>query len=166
MVGTKLLDKKNETNIAKTTASARGTNKNFATPERKNMGTNTIQMHKVATNAGTPISPAPTSMASYKGLPMCKWRSMFSMVTMAWSTKIPTDKAKPPRVIKLSVSPKAYKIKIEEKIDKGMVMAMMSVLLQLPKNKSTMAAVKAAAMIASLTTPLIAAFTKIDWSNN
>ena len=32
--------------MAKLTASASGTNRNFATPVRKNIGTNTMQMHK------------------------------------------------------------------------------------------------------------------------
>ena len=50
--------------IANTTASAIGTNRKRATPDRKNIGTNTMQMHSVETNAGTPISPAPTMIAS------------------------------------------------------------------------------------------------------
>ena len=43
--------------IANTTASASGTNRKRATPDRKNIGTKTMQMHSVETNAGTPISP-------------------------------------------------------------------------------------------------------------
>ena len=41
---------------------------------------------------------------------------------------------------------------------------MISVLRQLPKKSKIMAAVSRAAIIASLTTPERAAFTKIDWS--
>ena len=94
---------------------------------------------------------------------MC--RSMFSMVTMAWSTKIPTDKASPPRVIKLSVSPKANKARMEAKMESGMVSAMIKVLRQLPKKRSTIMAVNTAAMSASVTTPSMAANTNTDWSN-
>ncbi len=69
--------------IANTTASASGTNRNFATPERKNIGTNTMQMHRVETKAAAPISFAPVRIASSSGVPMCRWRSMFSIVTIA-----------------------------------------------------------------------------------
>ncbi len=49
-------------------------------------------------------------------------------------------------------------------IDSGIEMAMISVLRQLPRNSSTMSAVSAAAMTASVTTPLTAARTNTDWS--
>ena len=39
--------------MAKTTASASGTKRNLATPVRKNIGTKTMQMERVETNAGT-----------------------------------------------------------------------------------------------------------------
>ncbi len=41
--------------MAKTTASASGTKRNFATPVRKNIGTKTMQMQMVETKAGTAI---------------------------------------------------------------------------------------------------------------
>ncbi len=41
--------------MAKTTASASGTKRYLATPLRKNIGTNTMQMLSVETNAGTAI---------------------------------------------------------------------------------------------------------------
>ena len=43
---------------------------------------------------------------------------------------------------------------------------MISVLRQLPRNSSTIAAVSAAAISASITTPLTAALTNTDWSNS
>ena len=46
--------------MANTTASASGTNRNFDTPARKNIGVNTMQMHSVETSAGSAISPAPS----------------------------------------------------------------------------------------------------------
>ena len=51
---------------------------------------------------------------------------------------------------------------MEARIDSGMEMAMMSVLRQLPRNNSTMSAVRAAAITASRTTPSMAPRTKID----
>ena len=49
--------------MAKITASASGTKRKRVTPLRKNMGTNTMQMHNVDTKAGTAISCAPSRIA-------------------------------------------------------------------------------------------------------
>ena len=166
MVGTNVRDRMYEAIIASTTASAIGTKRNLATPDRKNIGTNTMQMQSVDTKAGTPISPAPTRIASWSSVPLCRCRSMFSIVTMAWSTRMPTDSARPPSVIRLSVSPSICSTRIEERIDSGMVSAMISVLLQLPRNSSTISAVRPAATSASTTTPITAALTNTDWSNS
>ena len=68
-VGTSVRDRMYDAIIAITTASASGTNRKRATPERKNIGTKTMQMHSVETNAGTPISPAPMTIASSSGWP-------------------------------------------------------------------------------------------------
>ena len=46
--------------MAKTTASASGTNRKRDTPARKNIGVKTMQMHSVETSAGSAISPAPS----------------------------------------------------------------------------------------------------------
>ena len=63
IVGTSVRDSKYDASIAKTTASASGTNRYRATPVRKNMGTNTMQIESVETNAGTAICCAPSRMA-------------------------------------------------------------------------------------------------------
>ena len=87
---------------------------------------------------------------------------MFSMVTVASSTRMPTASARPPSVMMLIVSPSAERQMIEARIDNGMEMAMISVLRQLPRNSRIMRAVSRAAMIASRTTPEMAPRTKID----
>ena len=87
---------------------------------------------------------------------------MFSMVTVASSTKIPTASANPPRVMMLRVSPMQYRAMMEVNIDNGIDTAMMQVLRQLPRNTRINAAVSAAAITASRTTPLMAARTKPD----
>lgn len=46
--------------MAKTTASASGTNRKRATPCKKNIGMKTMQMQMVETRAGSAISPAPS----------------------------------------------------------------------------------------------------------
>ena len=74
---------------------------------------------------------------------------MFSMVTVASSTKMPTAKANPPNVITLMVSPMACRQITDEKIDKGMETAMMEVVRQMPRNRSSITAVSTAAISAS-----------------
>ena len=69
MVGTSVRESMYEASIAKTTASANGTNRNRDTPERKNIGKNTMQMHNVDTSAGTAICAAPSRIASRSGSP-------------------------------------------------------------------------------------------------
>ena len=62
----------------------------------------------------------------------------------------------------LSVSPSANRHRIDASSDSGMVSAMIAVLRQFPRKSSTMSAVSAAAISASTTTPVTAAFTKTD----
>jgi hypothetical protein len=59
---------------------------------------------------------------------------MFSMVTVASSTKMPTASASPPRVMMLMVCPSAPNVMIDVRMESGIETAMMSVLRQLPKN--------------------------------
>ena len=59
---------------------------------------------------------------------------MFSMVTVASSTRMPTASARPPRVMMLMVSPSADRQQIEARIDSGIEIVMISVLRQLPRN--------------------------------
>ncbi len=75
---------------------------------------------------------------------------------------MPTASASPPSVIMLIVSPSALSVMIEHRIDKGIETAIMIVLRQLPRKIRIMIAVKQAAMIASRTTPLMEARTKMD----
>jgi len=87
---------------------------------------------------------------------------MFSIVTVASSTRIPTARASPPSVMILIVSPRALRTTKDERMERGMEMAMISVLLQSPRNKRIIMAVRQPAMMASRTTPSIALVTKMD----
>ena len=60
IVGTSVRDRMNEQTIANITASAIGTNRKRATPVRKNIGTNTMQMQSSETKAGVTIWSAPS----------------------------------------------------------------------------------------------------------
>src|ERR1700744_5657329 len=148
--------------MAKMMASAMGTNKYFGTPIKKNIGMNTMQMHSVATRAGIAISPEPLRMASSTGSPFSRCTLMFSIATVASSTKIPTASASPPKVMMLMVSPSAAMPMIETRMESGMDRAMIRVDRQDPKNNRIMAAVSAAAMTPSRITPETAALTNND----
>src|ERR1022692_3459439 len=90
-------------------------------------GTNTMQMHNVETNAGTAIWLAPSRMALMMGLrwPMLRW--MFSISTVASSTRMPTARAKPPSVMTLMVSPSRFSTASEVRMESGMEMQTMMV---------------------------------------
>ena len=64
----------------------------------------------------------------------------------------------------LIVSPSADSAISDERIASGIDTAMMTVLRQLPRKMRIMSAVRQAAMIASRTTPSMAARTNSDWS--
>src|SRR6266436_2352511 len=158
-VGTMVRDHMYEASMAKLTASASGTNKNLATPERKNMGMNTMQMHRVETKAGTAICCAPSRMAWTVSLPMARLRLMLSVSTVASSTRMPTASASARGVMMLMVWPRALRHRMLTRMDKGIDTAIISVLFQLPRKSRIMAAVRQAAMIASRITPWMEART-------
>ncbi len=150
--------------MANTTASANGTNRYRATPLRKNIGRNTMHIQSVETNAGTAICPAPSKMPVCSSAPSSRWRSIFSMVTVASSTRMPTASARPPSDIRLIVWPRKLSTITDVRMESGIEMAMISVLRQLPRKTRIMMPVRQAAMMASRTTPLTALVTKTDWS--
>ena len=89
---------------------------------------------------------------------------MFSIATVASSTRMPTASARPPSVMMLIVSPSALSTMIEQRIESGIDTAMITVLRQLPRKTRIISAVRHAAISASRSTPLIEAFTNSDWS--
>ena len=90
---------------------------------------------------------------------------MFSISTVASSTRMPTASAMPPSVMTFSVSPRKPRTMIETRIDSGIEIMTISVLRQLPRNSRIIRAVRPAAIAASFTTPWTLARTKTDWSN-
>jgi hypothetical protein len=72
-----------------------------------------MQMQIVETNAGMAICSAPSRMAGSSALPCSRCQLMFSIATVASSTRMPTASARPPRVMMLIVSPSALSAMIE-----------------------------------------------------
>ena len=64
------------------------------TPAMKAVGRNTAIKVKVVAITAKPISSAASIAAWYGDLPMRRWRMMFSISTMASSTKMPTTRDK------------------------------------------------------------------------
>ena len=132
----------------------------------KNTGTNTMQMHSVATNAGTAICCAPSRIACSSGLRMPMLRWMFSISTVASSTRMPTARPRPPSVIVLSVCPSDQRQITDTSIDNGMLIAITSVERHEPRKSRITSPVSTAASTASLATPSTAARTNTDWSTS
>ena len=164
IVGTRVRDSTKEQIIANITASAIGTNRKRATPSRKNIGTKTMQMHSSETKAGVTIWRAPSRIDVSTSLPCSRCQLMFSIVTVASSTRMPTARARPPSVMMFSVWPKAASAMIEPSTDSGIDTAMITVERQLPRKSKIIRLVSAAAISPSTATAEIAARTKIDWS--
>ena len=162
MVGTRVRDSIKEPIIANNTASAIGANRNPEIPGRKNIGTKAMQMQSSETKAGTTICSAPSRMAWDTGFRFSKCQLMFSIVTVASSTKMPTASANPPNVMIFNVCPSADNSAMENRIASGMEITMTKVERQLPRNSRIITLVSAAAIMPSLMTPDTAARTKMD----
>ena len=163
-VGTSVRDRMNEATSANMTASAIGTNRKRATPSRKNIGTKTMQIDSSENSAGMMICAPPSRIALRTSLPCSRCQLMFSIVTVASSTRIPTASARPPSVITLMVSPIADSTTSDDRMASGIDTVMISVDRQLPRNSRIINAVRHAAITASSATPVTALFTKVDWS--
>ena len=73
IVGTSVRDSRNEKTMANITLSAIGTNRKRATPLKKNIGMNTMQMHSRDTKAGMTICEAPSRIAVSTSFPCSRW---------------------------------------------------------------------------------------------
>ena len=166
MVGTSVRDRTNEAIIANTTAIAIGANRKPATPGRKNIGTKAMQMHSSETKAGPTICLAPSRIASRTDLPCSRCQLIFSIVTVASSTRMPTASARPPSVMMLSVCPASASPAMAARMASGIEAAMMTVDRHEPRNSRIIRLVSAAAITPSRITPDTAAFTKTDWSES
>ncbi len=131
--------------MANTTAIASGVNRYRAAPVSSSTGTNTMQMDSVETKVGTAICCAPSSIARVSGFFCSRLRWMFSIVTVASSTRMPTASARPPRVITLMVWPSRLSTISEVRIESGIEMQTISVLRQLPRNSRIIRPVSTAA---------------------
>ena len=118
-----------------------------------------MQMESVDTNAGIGDLLRAVDDGLPQLFPVSMLRWMFSIATVASSTRMPTASARPPSVITLSVSPTAQRQMMEVSTLSGMEIATMIVERQLPRKMRIISAVSTAAMTPSRSTPLIVART-------
>ena len=100
-------------------------------------------MQSIDTVAGTTICMAPSRIAGSISLPCSRCQLMFSIVTVASSTRMPTASAKPPSVMTLIVSPSADRKASDARTDSGIDTVMISVERQLPRNSRIISPVSA-----------------------
>src|SRR5579885_875663 len=119
--GTSVLESTYDETMAKPTASESGTNNWRPTPTMKNDGTNTESTHSIESRRGIAVFRQASSTARGRESPpaICVW--MFSISTVASSTRTPTASASPPRVMMLMVCPAAHSQTTAESSAKGMV---------------------------------------------
>ena len=84
---------------------------------------------------------------------------MFSMATVAMSTKMPTASASPPSVIRLMVWPVSQSASSDASNDSGIVMTTTSALRQSRRNSRTISPVSSAPSMPSSVSPAIAPVT-------
>ena len=110
-------------------------------------------MQNRATVAGGMISCAPRVMAVKISSPCSSmWRLMFSMVTVASSTRMPTASARPPSVMTLMVWPSTDSAINEQSTASGIETVMIRVERQLPRKTRIINPVSVAAINPSRTT--------------
>ncbi len=154
-----MLDKRYEAIIAKPTASDKGTNIDRGAPCMKNAETNTARMQTMARNRGIAVWALPkrTARAIEGARPIWLW--MFSISTVASSTRMPTASASPPRVIKLMVCPLSQSATMAAISARGIFRRTTIALRQSRKNTNTIRPTSTAPDAPSPTTPQIARVT-------
>ena len=106
-------------------------------PGMKATGTNTAARVSEVAMTAVPISSAASRAASKGVLPMRKWRTMFSISTMASSTRMPTTTDRASSVMMFSENPNAYITANVGMIDSGKATAEIQVARQSRRNSQT-----------------------------
>src|SRR5690606_1840147 len=120
-MGTKVCDAKKDAIIAKATAIDKGMNMSLGIPVMINAGVNTARIQSNINNLGIEIANKASTMARCFPLPIsiCWW--IFSIVTVASSTKMPIERARPLNVMMLMVWPKRCNTVTAERMAIGIV---------------------------------------------
>ena len=119
----------------------------------KNDEMNTAKMQTIARSRGITVSSEPSRTANASGCPCCKWLWMFSIATVASSTRIPMASANPPKVITLIVCPVSQSATTAAISANGMFNKTIRALRQSRRNSRIISPTSTAPSAPSLTTP-------------
>ena len=161
-IGTSVRERTYDASIPNTTASACGVNRNFGASVRNVTDTNAQQIESVEISAGFAIPAAPSTTALRNSCPSSSSRYVFSIATVASSTRMPTASARPPSVMMLTVSPSAASTAIDVRMDSGIETSTIRVERHDPKNSRIISPVRPAAIAPSRITSSIAPDTNTD----
>ena len=123
----------------------------------KNDGTNTATTESIASNRGMTTSRLASSTPRATGAPRARCVWMFSIATVASSTRMPTASASPPSVMMLIVWPAPHSATTAVSSANGIVTTTMAELRQSRRNSSTIRPVSSAPSAASRSTAWSAA---------
>ena len=110
----------------------------------KATGTNTAASVTEVAITAVPISSAASRAASSGFLPMPRWRTMFSISTIASSTRMPTTTLSASKVMMLRLKPKYCITAKVGMIDSGNAIALTQVARQSRRNQNTTASASSA----------------------
>ena len=127
-------------------------------------GTNTATIDKVVAMTAKPISLVASRAARIRGLPISRWRWVFSITTIASSTKMPIESESASMVMLLSVKPmKSMNAKVPI-TEVGIASAEMKVARQSCKNTQMISTVRIDPKIRSISTSSIDFLMKVELS--
>jgi hypothetical protein len=113
----------------------------------------------MASSRGTAVSLLPRRTARPTESVRSNWLWMFSTSTVASSTRMPTARARPPKVIRLTVCPVAHRATSAPIRANGMLSTTTMTLRQSRRNKRTIRPVRRAPSAPSPATPPMARVT-------
>jgi hypothetical protein len=125
-------------------------------PTMNNVGVNTAITDSIARKRGAITSCIASSTARPGGVPRARCVSMFSIATVASSTRMPTASASPPSVMMLIVWPASRNPTTAVRTDSGIVTITIRADLALRRNRMTASDVRIAPSTPSKTSPWIA----------
>ena len=131
-----------------------------------NVGMNTERMQSMASRPRRVRGAFASCAARAMELVRSIWACVFSIVTVASSTRMPMASANPPSDMMLIVLPVSHRPTSEQVNDKGMLMSTTITLRMSRRNKRIISPVSPAPMTPSVTTLLMAARTVGDSSNS
>ena len=127
IIGVRVNDTSMDTATAKLTVRPNWKKKRPMIPFMTATGRNTAMMQEVVASTARPISLVASDAACSGGLPISRWRWMFSMTTMASSTRMPIDSDSASMVMLLKVKPITWMKAKVATTDVGMARALINV---------------------------------------